>query len=567
MKNKNDAPSTPVRILPGIILLALQYGSRFGLPLVDDPLGMQLGMMGGLVFGLGIFIWWVFFSRIPSFERWGAFLLATVLLILTPFALHESIRTAQMGLAYFFHAIPTVSFVLVAWAVARRFLSLSAQRISLAAIILIACGASVFFRSAGMDGDGNLDVRWRWSATSEARLLSGGMSTGIASKESAGSGLADWPGFRGPQRDGSARGLRIRSDWNKNPPALDWRRAVGPGCSSFAARGEFFFTQEQRGENELVSCYRLSDGTPVWTHADKARFWDSHAGAGPRATPTLSGERMYALGGTGLLNALDPRDGRVIWKRDLAAELGVKAPHWGFSASPLVVGDVVIAALAGKMAAFHAATGAPRWTGIDGSNGYSSPHAITLQGVEQVLHMNQSGALAVSPESGAVLWQFPLTRIDRILQPYQMPGGDLLLMDEEFKGLRRVSVRSNASKWSVTPRWYAEDVKLYFNDFVVHKGHAFVFDNAKLACVNLENGKRAWRGERRDQGWLLLVADDDLLIVLSEKGELSLTRAAADRFEELGRFKALAGKTWNHPALAGNLLLVRNAEEMAAYRL
>ena len=141
----------------------------------------------------------------------------------------------------------------------------------------------------------------------------------------------------------------------------------------------------------------MSTGKPVWRHRDAVRFWESNGGAGPRGTPTLSNGRVYTLGATGILNALDAGNGAVVWSRNAATDASAKIPMWGFSSSPLVVGDVVIVAAGGKLAAYDVATGAPRWTGGGGGVSYSSPHLVTIDGVEQILFLSGPGTISVAP--------------------------------------------------------------------------------------------------------------------------------------------------------------------------
>jgi outer membrane protein assembly factor BamB len=345
-----------------------------------------------------------------------------------------------------------------------------------------------------------------------------------------------------------------------------WRRPIGPGCSSFAVLGNLLYTQEQRGEYEVVSCYDLKNGEPVWIHRDEARFYDSHAGPGPRSTPTIVGGRLYTLGATGILNVLDAGNGSPIWSRNAASDNAVEVLPWGFTSSPLIVGDAVIVALSGKLAAYDSANGKPLWSGSDGGPSYSSPHPMTIGGVFQVLLMSKEGAVSVEPSSGQKLWNYSWSTDDRILQPALISDGDLLLSGDGFKGIRRIRVSHNQGEWAVEELWKSRQMKLNFNDFLIHEGHAYGFDGPRIACINIEDGKRTWKGSRYG-GWLLLLADQDLLLVLSEKGELALVPAVPDQFTELSRFPAIKGKTWNHPVLAGDILVVRNAQEMAAFRL
>ena len=214
-------------------------------------------------------------------------------------------------------------------------------------------------------------------------------------------------------------GTRIATDWSATPPVALWRRAVGPGWSSFAVAGNRVYTQEQRGEDEVVACYDASTGAPVWHHRDRARFWESNGGAGPRGTPTLSGGRVYALGATGVVNALDAATGARVWSRNAATDTGAKLPGWGFSGSPIVVDDLVVVAVSGALAAYDAATGQPRWKLDPQGEGYSSPHLVTLGGVRQVAFVNGNGITGVALSNGAVLWA---TRVEG--QSHRAAGGD-----------------------------------------------------------------------------------------------------------------------------------------------
>ena len=379
----------------------------------------------------------------------------------------------------------------------------------------------------------------------------------------------EWPGFRGPHRDSVVRGVQIKTDWSASPPVQIWRRQIGPGWSSFAVHGDLLYTQEQRGDDEIVSSYRVSTGEPVWRHRDAVRFYESNGGAGPRATPTLSHGRVYTLGATAVLNALDAGTGKVVWSRNAATDTSRTIPEWGITSSPLVVDDVVIVAVYGTLAAYDLATGKPRWFGPRHGGSYSSPQLVTIDGVEQVLVLSAPGAVSVSPSDGKLLWEHTWEG-GAIVQPAIIADGGVLINGMSMMGglcTRRLAVARGAAGWTVEERWTSNGLKPYYNDFVVHQGHAYGFDGNILACIDLEDGKRKWKGGRFGNGQLVLLADQDVLLVTSEDGELALVSATPDRFTEIARFPALNSKTWNHPVLVGDVLLVRNGEEMAAFRL
>jgi outer membrane protein assembly factor BamB len=284
----------------------------------------------------------------------------------------------------------------------------------------------------------------------------------------------------------------------------------------------------------------------------------------------LSNGRVYAMGGTGILNALDARTGAVAWTRNAPADTKTKNPGWGFSSSPLVVDDLVIVATAGTLVAYDAATGEQRWVGPRRKSDYSSPQLVTLHGTPQIMLLNGSGLTSVAPADGKLLWDFAMPPSSHIVQPNLTGDGDLLVSDGEFgagNAMRRLSVARGASGWTSQERWRSMGLKPNFNDYVVHKGHAYGFDGSILSCVDVADGQRKWKGGRYGNGQLILLADQDLLLITTEEGELALVKATPDGFTELARRPAIEGKTWNHPVLVRDVLLVRNGEEMAAFRL
>jgi outer membrane protein assembly factor BamB len=614
------APRKPLRLWPGVVLAVLQILSWYVVPRVL-PEKEIFGMMGTVIAGFAIVVWWAFFSRAPRLERWGAVLLMIVALAVTSRLLHVSVSNAGQGMLFVFLAIPLLSFVFVIGVAASHRLAERPRRALLLATILLASGGWALVR---IDGINPLEVAWRWSPTSEERLLANEpfdsaqgaqgrpavlpsapattetsdeqrpvqtgvepaalRSTPVAAKthderSTAQAGdepaalrpapaavetVAEWPGFRGAGRNGIIPGVRIETDWSASPPVELWRRPIGPGWSSFAVRGDLLYTQEQRGDYEIVACYNVKTGAPVWMHSDSARFWEANAGPGPRATPTLSNGRVYTFGATGIVNALDAANGAVVWSRNGATDAGAKAPYWGFASSPLVVDDVVIVAASGALIAYDLATGDLRWSRPDSSVSYSSPQLVTIDGVAQVLLLSK-GVTSVAPAGGKVLWEHAWPGFTMV-QPARTVDGDILITDEGL-GMRRLAVTHGTDGWSIEERWTSNGLKPYFNDYVVHQGHAFGFDGSILACIDLADGKRKWKGGRYGNGQLVLLADQDVLLVLSDQGELVLVAATPDQFKELARFPAIKGKTWNHPVLVGDVLVVRNGQEMAAFRL
>ncbi len=570
-----STPRRPLRLWPGIAAMVLLLLSRFGVKLViPGAHGFFLGMKMTFACALVVILWWLFLSRAAWVERLGGIVLLAVAFLAAAKLSHQSMWPAALAT----YGMPILFLAFVVWAAATHHLPDRRRRIAMVATILMASGAWTLVRTDGVDGDHVFRFKWRWSKTAEQLLLAraGDEPTVLSSVAAAahpprspqgdavGETGAPWPGFRGSGRDGIVRGVRIATDWSQSPPVELWRRPVGPGWSSLAVAADLLYTQEQRGDHEVVACYSATTGKPVWQHSDVARFFESQAGPGPRATPAVHDGRVYAIGATGILNALDAADGTVLWSRNVTADAGSEVPAWGFSSSPLVVDDLIVID-AGKLAAYDHVTGEPRWFGPGSATTYSSPHLLTAGGVRQVVLLRAGGATSVSPSDGSLLWEHSWPGFT-VAQPALTGDGDILIGANKY-GTRRIAVAQGAGGWTVEERWTSTGLKPYFNDFVVHDGHAFGFDGRILASIELDSGARTWKGGRYGNGQLVLLADQDVLLVLSEKGELALVAAIPDRFTELARFPAIEGKTRNHPVLVDDLPLVRTGREMAAFRL
>lgn len=483
-----------------------------------------------------------------------------------------------MGMLIF--AMPLTITVLALWtAVAVTRSSPRAFRLGSMVILLLTWSFFALRRMDGLTGSIKAATSWRWSLTPEDRYLASRKNMDLHSattREPATQPISlidgDWPGFRGLHRDGRLTGANIRTDWTANPPKQLWKHRIGPGWSSMCVVGDRVFTQEQRKELEAVVCFSAATGLELWSHTDRTRFDESMAGAGPRATPTFADGKLYALGANGKLNCLNPSNGAVIWSRDIAADTNAPVPMWGFSSSPLVNSGLVtvITGAAGKaVIAYDAANGKPAWSSGDGWS-YASPQLATVGGVEQILFVSQNGLNGVDPTDGHTLWRhdFPLpSNANRAVQPTAI-GNDAFLLGAAFgTGTRRINLTHEGSTWRTTGQWTSHNFNPYYNDLVYHKGFCYGFDNSVFACLDIATGKTKWRAHGYGNGQVLLLADQDLLLILTETGEVALLDAKPEESHEIGRFQAIEGKSWNHPVIAYGKLFVRNGEEVACFEI
>lgn len=392
--------------------------------------------------------------------------------------------------------------------------------------------------------------------------------------------VPDWTNFRGPNRDGIVAST-ISLDWSKKPPRQLYRQPVGEGYSSFVLGGGRAYTMEQRRGDEALVCYDAATGRELWTMQYPARFTETLGGDGPRATPTLDGERVYTLGAEGHLFCVKAADGEVIWNRHVLKDFGGENLTWAMSGSPLIVDDMALVTSSGVRApaiqAYDKLTGKLRWDAEVGRQGYTSLVTATLLGTRQVLNLAADKLIAIDPANGKTLWTFPWPTSMGINCSQPIPiGEDRVFVSAGYgHGCALVKLARDGEKFTAKEVWSSVKMKNKFSASVIFDGHVYGLDEGTLACLNLDTGERKWKGKSYGHGNLLLVAgartDAKALaahvIVLSEDGELALVRATPEKFEELGAVQALKGRTWNNFSLTGTLLLARNHKEMVAYDL
>ncbi|XZE53124.1 PQQ-binding-like beta-propeller repeat protein [Planctomycetaceae bacterium SH139] len=423
-----------------------------------------------------------------------------------------------------------------------------------------------------------------------------------------------YSGFLGRRRDGKLPHREFSTRWGQQPPELVWKQPIGAGSAGVAvARAVetqtdvvlddseqqperwLGYTLEQREASdsqpasEWVSCYELSDGQLLWHHEEPGYHSHFLGDVGPRSTPTIDAAgRVFAQGATGKVWCLDGLSGELLWRVDLLEIAGISQEEseehvlWGRSGSPLWVDDLVIVPLGGSpqqpagtrsLIALDAASGETRWISGEQQISYASPVLATIAGVRQVLSVNQDSVSGTAVEDGKVLWTAPWPGKSNAnascSNPLPLPGDRVLLSKEYGGGAKLLQIELLGETWQASTIWEENRLlKTKFTNAVAVDPVAYGISNGTLECVDLENGTKLWaqgRRERFGHGHLLLV--EDVLLSSTDTGEIALVALDIEGYQELGRFQAIEGKTWNPPTVLSNYVLLRNGYEMALWRL
>ena len=438
---------------------------------------------------------------------------------------------------------------------------------------------------------GNMVPRlaWRWqpSAESEFNRYRSSVSPGdpgtietTAPQVKLTATERDHPGFLGQHRNGTVTGVPLEPNWALHPPRELWRHPIGTGWAGFAVVADAAITMEQRGNQEAIVCYNLRSGMELWSHEEPVRFADEH-GDGPRTTPTITDGKVYGFGATGVLTCLDGLSGKVIWRRDTLEDPETFNLLWGMSGSPLLVDGQAIVTPGGgpgrAVMSFSSQDGSLVWSNGNDAAAYASPALVELAGTRQLLSFNGVG-LRGYDERGHELWIHPwVTQGEQqrvnVAQPIVVfpagfdtkLAGYVVVSSGYDVGAALLKVEQSGGNWSVSEVWKSRDLKAKMSNFVVRDQFIYGLDNGIMTCLSLQDGKKRWKGGRYGHGQMLLV--DDVVLVQAESGEVVLVEATPDKHRELAKLEALHDKTWNHAALVGNILVLRNDREAAAFEL
>ena len=385
----------------------------------------------------------------------------------------------------------------------------------------------------------------------------------------AGAALAaDWPQFRGPNRDGVARETGLLKSWPAGGPRVLWKIPAGEGYSQIVVSNGRLFTLYGQGGQEVAVALDAATGKQLWKVAIDRKY-QSDMGNGPRSTPTVDGDLVYVLSANGKLAALGAKDGRKVWERDLRKELGARVPGWGVSTSPLVEGNLLLVDVGGSsgksLAAFDKKTGKVVWTSQSDSAGYSAPIAVTVGGVRQVIFFTGTSVVSVSPKDGRLFWRVPW-RTDwdvNAATPIFVAPDKVFISSGYGVGAALFQIKAAGGKAEVDEVWRSRGMKNQFSSSVLHNGTIYGFDDSTFKAIDAATGKEHWKQRGFSHG--SLIAADGHLVVLSERGcDLALVEATPQDYREKGRTEVLSGKCWTAPTVANGRLYLRNEEELVA---
>jgi outer membrane protein assembly factor BamB len=376
----------------------------------------------------------------------------------------------------------------------------------------------------------------------------------------------DWPQWRGPNRDGISKETGLLKSWPANGPAMLWKaKGAGNGYSSFAIANGKLYTMGLRGDREFIVAFDVATGKELWATQHGGAYRNDR-GDGPRGTPTVDGDRLYALGGNGDLSCLDARTGKVFWSKNVLKEFGGSNIRWGISESPLVIGDKVLVNAGGPNASIVAlkkSDGSVIWKSQSDEAGYSSAIPLNVNGSTQVVFFTGARALGLDLKDGKLLWDYarPSNDVANVATPIAR-ANRIFISSDYGTGGGVVEIKADNKAQEI---YFTKDMRNHHSSSVLVGDYLYGFSSAILTAMKFDTGEIAWRDRSVGKG--SLVYADGRLYCFSENGVVGLVEASPAGYKEVGRFRLPQDSlpTWTHPVVSGGRLFLRDQDTIYAF--
>jgi outer membrane protein assembly factor BamB len=395
---------------------------------------------------------------------------------------------------------------------------------------------------------------------------------GLAISAATQSNSANWPQWRGPDRDGHAAGFVPPKVW---PERLTprWKTDVGLGYATPLLVGERIYMFSRQLENEVMAALDANSGKVLWQTSYPAPFKMDKAaaphGAGPKATPAYADGRLFSIGMSGIVTAFDAATGKQLWQKP-----GLPAqPLWtSHSFSPLVDRGRVVFHMGGNdkgtLSAFDVNTGEVTWAWSGDGPGYGSPMLYDFAGVRQIVTMTQQKFIGLDAATGRLLWERPYTTeyAQNIITPVRY--GDTLIVSGYQKPVVAFRVTRQGNQWTTEQVWENADVSLYMSDAVLLGETLVGFSqrrSGQFFALDARSGKTLWTSDARQGTNAAIVSAGNVWFALEDDGELVVSRSDARVFEPMRRYAVATSATWAQPVISGNRVLVKDVSTLTLW--
>ncbi len=403
-----------------------------------------------------------------------------------------------------------------------------------------------------------------------------GLGVLVAMVFGAASLSAQWPQWRGPNRDGIVAAANVPASWPEKP-VVQWTVKTGEGYSTPVVTDGRIFVHSRQEPDEIVTALDLASGKQLWTARYPSSFiknkYANEMSKGPFSTPLVANGIVYTLGTSAVLSAFDAATGAVKWRKDWSKEIDTSRLFTGTAMSPIIDSGLLVVHVGddgeGAFRAFDPATGAEKWSLPGHGPGYASPVVATFGGVRQLVTMTDKAVVAVGVTDGKQLWTipFPDEWNENIVTPVVVE--DILIVSGTRKGTFGYRVAKGATGLAATQVWHNTDVPMYMSSPVADGAYVYGFSSKRkgqLFCLDAKTGTVKWTTEGRSGANASLQSAGPNLLVLTTEGDVIVARRSPDKFGELRRYKVADSQTWAQPVLLKDSLIVRTADAVTRWR-